>query len=111
MTRIQLRRHAELLRLLGHPTRLALLSGLLQGTKCVTDIQELLDVRQAYASQHLSALRRAGFVDCCEQGKLRCYYLTRPRLIRQLLKFLQGRYPRTQPTSSGIRQAAMRRRS
>ena len=40
-----LREKAQLLRLLGHRTRLAIIGRLAKGPKCVTDIQELLDVR------------------------------------------------------------------
>jgi DNA-binding transcriptional ArsR family regulator len=39
-----LRRKAELLRILGHPTRIAIVQKLAKGPKCVTDIQEL-DIR------------------------------------------------------------------
>ncbi len=38
-----LREKAALLRVLGHPVRLAILLELAAGPKCVTDIQELCD--------------------------------------------------------------------
>ena len=44
------REPAELLRVLGHPLRLALLADLLEGPRCVTDLQQLLNARQANIS-------------------------------------------------------------
>lgn len=84
---------AELLRMLGHPVRLALLAELAEGPRCVTRLHQLLDVRQANMSQHLAVLRRARLVDYHEEGNERCYYLSRPDLARALLKFLDKEYP------------------
>ena len=53
---------ANLLKMLGHPVRLALIEELSKAPKCVTDIQDLLDVRQANVSQHLAVLREAEIV-------------------------------------------------
>ena len=79
---------ARLLRVLGHPVRLALLSELAQGQKCVTDIRDILKVRQPNVSQHLAVLRKTGLVDYQEDGNLRCYYILRPALVRDLLHFV-----------------------
>ncbi|MCG3181831.1 MAG: hypothetical protein BIFFINMI_04266 [Phycisphaerae bacterium] len=105
----QMQSHAELLRLLGHPTRLALLAELAKGPKCVSDMQGMLDVRQANVSQHLAILRRERIVDYHEAGKLRCYYLVRPGLVDALDKFLNGRYPAVRPTAEEVRRAARSR--
>ena len=103
------RRKAELLRLLAHPTRLAILETLLPGAKCVTDIQDLLDVPQANVSQHLHALRREHIVDYHEDGTLRCYYLTRPKLARALLRFLSDDYPVVTRSAESVRREGRRR--
>jgi ArsR family transcriptional regulator len=79
---------AELLKACGHPTRLTILHELLAGVKCVTDIEDLLSMRQANVSQHLTVLRHAQLVDFAQDGALRCYYLTRPRLVRDILRLL-----------------------
>lgn len=50
---------AQLLKMLGHPVRLALLDELGKGPKCVSDIRDLVNVRQANVPQHLAILRRA----------------------------------------------------
>jgi ArsR family transcriptional regulator len=80
---------AELLKACGNPTLLMILNELLAGMKCVTDIEDLLSVRQANVSQHLSVLRHAKLVDSAQDGALRCYYLTRPKLVRDLLRLLK----------------------
>ena len=102
---------AELLRLLGHPLRLALLADLLKGPRCVTELHQLLDVRQANMSQHLAVLRQARIVDYHEEGNERCYYLSRPELARALLKLLDKEYPvRSLSKKEVKRRAAQRER-
>ena len=76
---------AELLKAFSHPTRLAILQELLEGPKCVTDMEELLPARQANISQHLAVLRHSHLVDYAQDGSLRCYYLSRPQLVRDML--------------------------
>ena len=76
---------AERIKAFAHPTRLAILNELVAGPKCVTDIEEILPARQANISQHLAVLRHAGLVDYAQDGTLRCYYLSRPGLVKGLL--------------------------
>ena len=105
------RAQAEVLRQLGHPARLALLDELSKGPKCVTDIQDLLQVRQANVSQHLTVLRQAKIVDFHENGNLRCYYILRPRLVRDLMRFLGREYPSEPKNAAQVRRAAGARRA
>jgi ArsR family transcriptional regulator len=93
---------AELLKALGHPTRLMILEELLAGPKCVTDIEDLLSVRQANCSQHLTVLRHAKLVDFAQSGALRCYYLARPKLVRDLLALTQRGDPVVRRTATEI---------
>ncbi len=88
MEQADLRATAEMLKAFAHPTRLKILEELLDGTKCVTDMEELLPARQANISQHLAVLRNAGLVDFAQDGALRCYYLARPKLVRDMLRLL-----------------------
>jgi DNA-binding transcriptional ArsR family regulator len=81
---------AELLKAFAHATRLAILRELAAGPRCVTDMEELLPARQANISQHLAVLRHARLVDFAQDGALRCYYLCRPELVRDMLA-LAGR--------------------
>ena len=105
-----LRAKAALLRVLGHPVRLAILSELAAGPKCVTDIQELLGVQQTNVSQHLSALRHERIVDFHEDGKLRCYYIARPSLARVILRLIRHDFPVVSRSKKAVRQASQQRR-
>ena len=106
-----LRAKAALLRVLGHPVRLAVVSELAAGPKCVTEIQELLGIQQANVSQHLTALRHERIVDFHEDGQLRCYYIARPSLARVILRLIQGDFPVVRRSSATVRRASQRRRA
>ena len=79
---------ADLLKALAHPTRLQIVMELLKGTKCVTDIQEILPASQANISQHLTVLRNARLVDFAQDGSQRCYYVSRPKLASAVIELL-----------------------
>ncbi|MEX0642780.1 MAG: metalloregulator ArsR/SmtB family transcription factor [Pirellulales bacterium] len=93
---------AELLKAFSHPTRLAILQELASGPKCVTDIEDLLDARQANISQHLAVLRYSRLVDYAQDGVLRCYYLCRPKLVRDMLALVQRDEPIVKRTPAEI---------
>jgi ArsR family transcriptional regulator len=93
---------AELLKAFSHPTRLAILQELASGPKCVTDIEDLLDARQANISQHLAVLRYSRLVDYAQDGVLRCYYLCRPKLVRDMLVLVQRDEPIVKRTPAEI---------
>ncbi len=82
-----------ILKSLAHPTRLQIVIELLNGTKCVTDIHEILPSSQANISQHLTVLRNARIVDFAQDGAQRCYYVCRPELIEGLLNLLRNEQP------------------
>ncbi len=72
---------AETFNALAHPARLEILELLRQGECCVCHIQAMLDLRQAYISQHLNVLRRAALVVNRKDG-LRVYYkVTDPKVF------------------------------
>jgi ArsR family transcriptional regulator, arsenate/arsenite/antimonite-responsive transcriptional repressor len=93
---------AELLKAFSHPTRLAILQELAAGPKCVADIEDLVSARQANISQHLSVLRYAKLVDYAQDGVLRCYYLCRPQLVRDMLTLVQRDEPIVKRTPEEI---------
>jgi len=105
-----LRQKAELLRILGHPTRIAIVQKLAKGPQCVSDIQELLDVPQANVSQHLTVLRSHHIVSYYEDGKMRCYYLTRPRIAALIDDLLASDFPVVERTAADVRAAGRRRK-
>lgn len=80
---------AAMLKALAHPTRLQIVAELLKGTKCVNDIQDILPASQSNISQHLTVLRNAGVVDFAQNGALRCYYVSRPRLSSTIIALLR----------------------
>lgn len=84
---------SDLLKAFAHPTRLQILGELRKGTRCVTDMEEILPVTQVNISQHLTVLRNAKLVDFAQDGALRCYYLSRPRLVEGILGLLAAGIP------------------
>lgn len=80
---------ASYLKALGHPVRLMIARELINGQKCVGEVENSLHIRQANASQHLSILKINGIVDCIRKGNLKCYYLKEPKKIQQLLNILE----------------------
>ena len=86
----------ELLKLISHPARVAILEELTKGVKCVSDLEEFLDLSQSNVSQHLSALKHAGIINFFIDGRLRCYFLKNP-LIPDLLEILKKDYPEELP--------------
>ena len=69
------RKVARLLRTLGQPTRLRILLALAEGEACVCHLESLMGLRQAYLSQHLMALRKAGLVIDRREGRFIFYRL------------------------------------
>jgi len=84
---------ARLLRVMAHPMRLMILSALSERPQCVKDINSLIPIVQPHLSQHMAALRKAGLVDCHACGPLRCYYVTRPTLVKKILRLLSEDHP------------------
>jgi len=99
---------AELLKALSHPTRVMILQELLAGPKCVSDMEDLLPARQANISQHLAVLRFTRLVDYAQDGALRCYYLCRPRLVRDLLALAASDEPAVKRSPERIKADKLR---
>ncbi len=74
---------------LSHPVRVEIVTELLKGTKCVSDIKELIAINQPNVSQHLSILKAKNIVDWQQEGKRKCYFLKKPKLIKNILNALQ----------------------
>lgn len=79
----------ELFSVLGNPFRLALLYAIGSGEVCVCHLEEVLDKRQPYISQHLSALRDQDLLLTRREGRYIFYRLADPgvfELIRRMGK-------------------------
>lgn len=66
---------AELLRAAGDPIRLRILNILRQGSICVCDLQEVLNLAQPTVSRHLAVLRSVGLVLDTRRGNRVLYSL------------------------------------
>lgn len=74
---------AELLKTMGHPVRLAILSLLVAKEKMtVTDIFSKLEIEQSTASHHLRLMRSAGIVDLTKSGKHSFYYVANDVILK-----------------------------
>ncbi len=72
---------AQVFRALAHPVRLLILYALRDGEHCVCHLEAHLGLRQAYLSQQLGELRRAGLVALRRDGRNRYYRITRPEIF------------------------------
>jgi ArsR family transcriptional regulator len=83
---------ATLLQTIGQPARLQILLALGESEPCVCHLKATFGWRQAYLSQHLMALRKAGIVAASRQGRNIHYRLTNPDLLGliQQVAELQG---------------------
>ena len=66
-------RTCGMLKTLSNPDRLLLLCQISQGERCVSDLEEALDIHQPTLSQQLGVLRDDGLVNTRREGK-RIYY-------------------------------------
>ena len=81
----------QTLKIMGNEDRLLLLCQMVDGEKCVSDFESLLDIRQPTLSQQLGVLRNAGLVTTRRDGK-RIYYSLASTEVQQLLNLLYALY-------------------
>lgn len=72
---------SHLLKAIMPTARLQILLGIGGGEACVCHLEALLDLRQAYISQHLMALRKAGILETRRDGRFIFYRLGDARLL------------------------------
>ncbi|MFG6463966.1 metalloregulator ArsR/SmtB family transcription factor [Roseateles sp. DXS20W] len=72
------------LKLLANEDRLLLLCQLSQGEMSVSELEEVLGIRQPTLSQQLGVLRGEGVVDTRRDGKRIFYSVADPRLLQVL---------------------------
>ena len=78
----------EMLKALGHPTRLEIVAGLMKDECSVGEIQKKLGVPQSTISQHLRVLRNSGIITARKEGAKRCYKVvdSRARKIARIMR-------------------------
>ena len=75
---------AAFLKAMAHEGRLMILCHLSGGEKSVTELEELLQMRQAAVSQQLARLRLEGLVSCRRDGKVMYYSLSDEKSARMV---------------------------
>lgn len=75
-------KHAQVLQAMAHPRRLEIINLLRHEVLSVSQIQNMLALRQAYLSQHLMVLREAGVLKSQRQGKEIFYRVSHPNYIK-----------------------------
>ncbi len=86
----------EIMKVMSHPVRIQILEELIKGVKCVSDLEDFLEISQPNVSQHLSLLRRYGIIDFYVDGRLKCYFLVDP-LVPDLIDILKKDYKEPLP--------------
>ncbi len=79
------------LRVLANEDRMLILCQLTQGEACVSDLEEMLGIRQPTLSQQLSVLRTEKIVSTRREGKKIFYQVSNLRVV-SLLGTLYGLY-------------------
>jgi len=59
---------AKLFRILGNPTRLAIVRALYERSWCVCELAEQLSLNKSATSKHLSSLKSVGIIDMQREG-------------------------------------------
>ena len=75
---------AGFLKALSHEGRLMILCHLGSGERSVTELERLLDTRQAAVSQQLARLRLEGLVHARRDGKAIYYSIQDPRVMQTI---------------------------
>lgn len=83
-SRAMIEAKANVLKALGHPTRLWIAEQLADGEKCVCELVEQVEVDFSTISKHLSVLKQAGVVVDEKRGKMVYYRLKVPCILKYM---------------------------
>ena len=70
---VRLEARADIVKAMGHPTRLFIIEELSRGERCVCELVEMIGADFSTVSKHLGVLRNAGLVEDDKRG-LQVYY-------------------------------------
>lgn len=73
---------AEVCKILGSPSRIKILEALSDGEKPVSELSEILGLRQANVSQHLALMRSKGVLKTRKEGTRIFYRVSNPKIIQ-----------------------------
>lgn len=89
-------RTCGMLKTLSNPDRLLLLCQISQGERCVSDLEEALDIHQPTLSQQLGVLRDEGLVNTRREGK-RIYYSMASKEALAVMQVLYDQFCGSKP--------------
>jgi len=90
MEKMELTELAELLKILGHPLRLKIISLLKEnGEMCVCELLPVLGVTQPNLSQHLSIMRLSGLLESVKVGNTIRYRLSDIELLKDIIQIIE----------------------
>jgi len=95
----------DLLKTLGHPARLRILALLRGGEMCVCQIYTVIGLAPSTVSEHLTELRRAGFLAERKDGRWVYYELKPEGGLQELLDVLWPYLDATQPVKNDLKEA------
>ena len=75
-----LKMQAELCKSLSDPKRLRIIQELREGERTVSELAEILGVKQSNTSQHLAILRKIGIISPRKEGSTVYYQLVNPKI-------------------------------
>ncbi|WP_245455615.1 ArsR/SmtB family transcription factor [Neorhizobium lilium] len=83
---------SDFLKAMSNPVRLSILCVLMEGSRTVGELEEILDVHQPTLSQQIGELRDAGIIVGSRQAKAVLYRLADPR-VGQIIGHLRLLFP------------------
>ena len=86
-TKKELLRKSELLKVLGHPERLAILLLVYEEEMCVKDLMEALQISQPKVSQPVGLMKELGILSFRKEGTKVIYRLSNP-VVKGILDIL-----------------------
>ena len=81
----------DLMKVLGNRDRMMLLCEINQGERCVSELEELLEIHQPTLSQQLTVLRKKKLVKTRREGK-QIYYSTSSQIAMSVMALLYQNY-------------------
>lgn len=81
MENLRLQARADVMKALGHPTRLFIVEKLAKAELCVAELTELVGADMSTVSRHLSVLRSAGILGDERRGNCIYYRLLCPCVL------------------------------
>ena len=83
------KKDSQVLKVLGHPTRLKIVVGLIKHGECnVNLIVEELKIPQSTVSQHLGILKSQEIIESRKEGVKTCYRVV-DRRVHEIIKILE----------------------